>query len=298
VSPKVSVCIPAYKQPVFFRRTLESVFEQTFKDYEVIITDDSPDDSIRCLVSEFGEDPRIRYFKNSATLGSPANWNEAINRASGEYVKILHHDDWFVDCDSLAAFVGLLDDNPQADFAFSASIVSSMNKKDRVAAPNMHQLQSIRENPSILFYGNLIGAPSATIYRKKVQLQFDIRLKWLVDLDFYIRLLQGNGIFIFHAVPLVCTTDEAPHQITNECIANSKLQIFEYVCLYNKIFDTGSYGWKQVRFFWKLFRRLRVYSAEGVYGTDSCEPLPPVMLQVLRMRKTLRRFCGCGFTSL
>ncbi len=52
MSVKVSICIPAYKQVSFLRKCLESVLMQDFTDYELIITDDSPDDSVKQLVNE------------------------------------------------------------------------------------------------------------------------------------------------------------------------------------------------------------------------------------------------------
>lgn len=105
---KVSICIPAYKHIDFLRRCLNSILEQRFTDYEVVITDDSPDDSLQKLVEEYS-DERIKYFKNKKALGSPLNWNEGIKKANGEYIKILHHDDWFSSPDSLEKYVRLLD---------------------------------------------------------------------------------------------------------------------------------------------------------------------------------------------
>jgi glycosyltransferase involved in cell wall biosynthesis len=105
---KVSICIPAYKQVQFLRVTLESILSQRFTDYEVNITDDSPDDSVEQLVKEFLLDGRIRYSHNPKQLGSPENWNECIRSARGELIKIMHHDDHFTDADSLGRFVDML----------------------------------------------------------------------------------------------------------------------------------------------------------------------------------------------
>ncbi|MDQ3100985.1 MAG: glycosyltransferase, partial [Bacteroidota bacterium] len=94
--PKVSICIPTYRQTAHLRKTLASIAEQTFKDVEVIITDDSPDDAVEQLVAEFAAAlPRLQYARNSAPLGPPANWDHAISMARGEYIKIMHHDDRF-----------------------------------------------------------------------------------------------------------------------------------------------------------------------------------------------------------
>jgi glycosyltransferase involved in cell wall biosynthesis len=74
---KVSVCIPAYKQKELLARCLDSLLLQGFKDFEVIITDDTPDDSIADFVKGFKSDFPLHYYRNVIPLGSPANWNMA-----------------------------------------------------------------------------------------------------------------------------------------------------------------------------------------------------------------------------
>src|ERR1700752_965375 len=119
-APKVSICIPAYNQPENISRALESVRVQTFTDYEVIVTDDSSNDSVKEAVSKFSFGDKLKYIKNSPVLGSPENWNEAIRHATGEYIKILHHDDWLASPTSLATYVKMLDEHPESDIAFCA----------------------------------------------------------------------------------------------------------------------------------------------------------------------------------
>src|SRR3954452_21932607 len=114
--PEVSICIPAYDQPKLLERCLQSVIEQTYVDYEVIITDDSSHNRLQEIVRKLN-DKRISYYRNPSALGSPANWNEAITYAKGKYIKILHHDDWFASNTALAKFVKAFDDNPDLDFA-------------------------------------------------------------------------------------------------------------------------------------------------------------------------------------
>ena len=85
----VSICIPAYKRADFLERCLDSILQQSFQQYEIVITDDSPTDELKSLS---GKDERIVYVKNEQPLGSPANWNKAISLARGKYIKIMHHD--------------------------------------------------------------------------------------------------------------------------------------------------------------------------------------------------------------
>ena len=105
---KVSICVPAYKNPVGVERLLESIKVQSFTDYEVVVTDDSPDGSVEEVVRR-AEVPGIVYVRNAVRKGATGNWNEAVRHASGEYIKIMHHDDWFTDRDCLARFVEMLE---------------------------------------------------------------------------------------------------------------------------------------------------------------------------------------------
>ena len=87
---KVSICVPAYKNPVGVERLLESVKVQSFTDYEVVVTDDSPDGSVEEVVRR-AEVPGMVYVRNAVRKGATGNWNEAVRHASGEYIKIMHH---------------------------------------------------------------------------------------------------------------------------------------------------------------------------------------------------------------
>ena len=98
---KVSICIPSYKCANLLKKCLDSISIQTFTDYEIVISDDTSDDEIRELVYSYSNLP-ILYTKNIKPLGSPKNWNKAIKSATGEYIKIMHRDDWFTCSQSLA----------------------------------------------------------------------------------------------------------------------------------------------------------------------------------------------------
>jgi len=236
-NPKVSICIPAYKQTKYLKGTLDSILIQDYKDYEIIITDDSLDDSVKELIQKYDFDGKLKYFKNKNRRGSPENWNEAVKYASGEYIKILHHDDKFMCKDSLQEYVKMLEQNPSINFAFSATAIhySMDSSKNRIHKISPMELEVLRKNPTNLFFGNLIGAPSATIYRRSVGKSYDPQLKWLVDIDFYIQILSANNNFRYSTRSLIGTIADADHKVTKQCIDNKKIEIFEHYYLFNKI---------------------------------------------------------------
>lgn len=234
--PKVSICIPAYSQIFYLKKTIDSVLTQTYNDYEIVITDDSPGNIVKDLVLDYNLPDRIKYYKNESVLGSPENWNEAIRRSAGEYIKILHHDDWLNSKDSLAKYVQLLDQHPDVDLAFSATQVKSTEGNDWVHRISTKDVENIQANSLNLFTHILIGAPSAVIFRKNTNLFFDRHLKWLVDMEFYLRQLNRNPRTAF-CPDLLVVTFGAEGRVTDECANNKTVEVFEYFYTLQTIFN-------------------------------------------------------------
>ena len=133
MSPKVSICMPTYNQPDFLKVVLDSIVMQDFKDYEVIISDDSTNDESGKLIEKYkAKIPNLTYFRNIPSKKSPMSWNEAIKHAEGEYIKVQHSDDWFSDSTALRKFVSMLDSHPESDFAFSGAFVCDKNQKIKI----------------------------------------------------------------------------------------------------------------------------------------------------------------------
>lgn len=88
----VSICIPVYNGEDFLKETLDSVINQTYSNIEIIITDDLSVDGTENIIRSYN-DKRIKYFKNDSSKGLAGNWNEAVSKSGGEYIKVLCQDD-------------------------------------------------------------------------------------------------------------------------------------------------------------------------------------------------------------
>jgi len=88
--PKVSVCIPTYNRKDYLKEALESVFAQTYKDYEVIIVDDGSTDGTDQMIKEAGYNVRYCWAEH---IGQAAARNKLIELAHGEYITFLDSDD-------------------------------------------------------------------------------------------------------------------------------------------------------------------------------------------------------------
>lgn len=235
MKPAVSICVPAYNQPTLLARTVASIFEQDFTDFEVVVTDDS--DGCACFdaLNPWQSDPRLRYYHNPKPLGSPENWNQALRYARGDLIKFMHHDDWFAAKDSLRTFVAALNDNKSADFAFSAANACEGDGKVAfVHKPSPTQIANLSSRPSFLLFCNLIGPPSSTIFRANSKFFFDVRFKWIVDIDAYMFFLKKNPKIVYIAEVLINVSANGEHQVTRELAQNPARRISESLCLYAK----------------------------------------------------------------
>jgi glycosyltransferase involved in cell wall biosynthesis len=120
-SPKVSIVIPNFNHARFLRRRIESVLQQSFQDFELILLDDGSTDESRSILAQYGCDPRVRIQFNEMNSGSTfKQWNKGVELARGSYVWIAESDD-YADQRLLAQLVAVLDDEPAVTFAYCRS---------------------------------------------------------------------------------------------------------------------------------------------------------------------------------
>ena len=285
MNPKVSICIPAYRRPASLLRAVESVLAQSYDNYEVVITDDSPDDSVATALGMYKSNDRIKYHKNTVTLGSPENWNEAVDKSCGEYIKILHHDDWFYSEKSLSEFVSMLDNAKSADFAFcSSSACDSEGNFKFIHTPSNYQLCLLKNSYKNVFPYNFIGSPSATIFRRNNK-KFDRKLKWVVDMDFYMNLLRDNSTFVFNSKALVNIDAGEEDKVTTLCLADNNLQIYEWMYLYKNYWPDAKFNLKILWFFCKLFNKCKVRTIDDILGAAVVPPIPMVARLALKINR-------------
>ena len=91
--PKVSVLMPVYRtNEQFLRKAIESILNQTFTDFELLIVDDCPAEPRADVVKSY-QDPRIKYYQNECNLGISEARNRLMELAQGEYLAVFDHDD-------------------------------------------------------------------------------------------------------------------------------------------------------------------------------------------------------------
>lgn len=197
--PVASVIIPTYNGQKHLRETIESVLNQTFEDFELIIVDDASDDDTDQIVRDYLGDPRISYHPYPSNKGLGGNWNRGVSLAKGTYLKILCQDD-LIAPDFLEKAIGILN---QYD---SVSLVTSYQKlignSDQVRKlnifPSVGQLDGKKAQIHNLQHYFWIGSPSAVMFRRrdlKVGL-FDASFTCSIDVEMWMRLLAVGNLYV------------------------------------------------------------------------------------------------------
>jgi len=183
---KISVCIPIYEQrglgKQFLKHNLDVLSEQTFDDFEVIVTDDSTyfvQGSMQLLCNLY---PFVKYFRNTGKKGIASNTNFAMSKATGELIKIIYQDDFLYNKDSLQDIW----DNFKGNWMITAC-ESTENGKIFIRPFYPHY------NPDIYLGNNTISSPSVLTVRNHNHLLFDENLSMLIDVDYYKRLYDKFG---------------------------------------------------------------------------------------------------------
>ena len=92
--PKVTVIMPSYNHEKYVASAVESVLEQTWQDFEIVITDDGSTDNTVDEIRRY-KDPRITLFTFKANQGAAFAAKKSIANATGEYLTVLNSDDIF-----------------------------------------------------------------------------------------------------------------------------------------------------------------------------------------------------------
>jgi len=188
---KVSIAIPAYirssDQIIFIKQAFDSILSQTFSDYEVVLSDHSTINDIEKLCEQYSNKLKIVYLKNFYGRGIPTeNANHAMKYCQGEYIKILHCDDFFVDDQALDKIISAMDSSGKKwlvnGFNHTYDAINFFNYK-------------IPEYPNHLLVGNnLIGAPTNVTVRNDCKVDFDVNITMGIDHEWYHQLRMKYGM--------------------------------------------------------------------------------------------------------
>ena len=260
-NPTISVCIPAYNQTKYLRKTICSIITQKDVSFEILVSDDSNTDDVLNLIEEFKKDNiEINYSRNQPSLGSPSNWNNVIKQAKGEFIKIMHHDEWFIDDFALYKFIMAITDPCDLVVSSARLIKDGSNTLFKASEKEIYKIQ---KEPQRLLMGNVLASPSAVFFHRKYIQFFDTKLVWLVDIEFYIRFLVENKKLVYISEPLFCSVMD-DHNITNKCLYDTDLQLKEYSYLF-RLYIRKMFVIKQFKYFFSIYRIISLTQSKKRY---------------------------------
>lgn len=204
----VTVCIPTYNGARFVREAIESVLDQTFTDFDLVINDDCSSDETMDVVGSIS-DPRIRLTRNSERLGLTGNWNRCIELSASPYVLVFHQDDVMASR-YLAEVTHALELYPSAAFVFTnieviddrgVHIGQHWNPILPASDAFFHGPELVR---LLAMHGNVV--PCQTVMMRSASLKeagsFDRQLRYTPDLAMWLRLAQCGEV-AYLAAPLI-----------------------------------------------------------------------------------------------
>lgn len=194
------------------------LYLQTYKDFEVIISDHSISNDIKNLCERWEETLNIKYFRNEHQRGNPsANFNNAIQNANNSIIKFLCQDDFLYDEHSL--------ENQFKAFKSGWLVVACCHYDgEKVYKPHFPQYHDL-----IQYGRNTIGSPSVLMFENKDVIEFDENLIWLTDVDYYKRLHSKFNLPTIHN-EISVVNREHPFQVSHTLAMDSiKQQEHKYI---------------------------------------------------------------------
>jgi glycosyltransferase involved in cell wall biosynthesis len=172
--PLVSIIIPAYNRPNYLQKALQSVLDQTYKNIEIIVCDDSTNNGVQTMMNSFIPNyPTIKYVKNDRVLFLK-NWHKGFELASGEFINYLMDDDLFhpQKIEKMISF--FLQYN---DITLVTSYRQLIDSDDRPLPPIQETvklfeqttiLSGVELGNYVLSHGcNVIGEPTTVLFRRR-----------------------------------------------------------------------------------------------------------------------------------
>lgn len=165
--PLVSVVMATYNRAGYVKRSADSVLNQSFTDFELIIVDDGSSDSTKDVVSKIDDD-RVVYVRNENNLRLQKSLNKGINLARGKYIARIDDQDRWSDVDKLKKQIDYLKNNPKCVLVGTGVSVEDLGGKEMFSFSNPISDKKIRNQ--ILSRNCFVH--SSVVFSKEAALSF------------------------------------------------------------------------------------------------------------------------------
>lgn len=215
---KFSICIPTHDRgengPKWMRELLDSIKKQTFKDFDIVVTDQSKNDLILNVCKEYSDDFQFTFVRYEGNVPCE-NINFGLDECDGEIIKIIFSDDIFTSNLALEILNNFYEEN-KTKWAFSGFCEMTEDGKttydEKLPIWSDYTLEGC----------NLLSSPSVVSFRNDCKEYFEENLKLYLDVEFYHRMRWKNGM---------------PHFIPQILVANRKHNTRISSTGYDAVFD-------------------------------------------------------------
>ncbi len=197
--PFVTIAIPTYKQPKYIKEAIESALTQTYKDLEIVVSDDSPDNETAEICQEYKHISSFRYYHNQQALGRVKNYRHLLyDLARGAFFLCLDGDDYLTDNTYIARAVNELLEDTQKVLIYANSATLFSDSGRLISDKNNNNLpQTMNGDWFFINFPRGFGLSHQTIlYDRRAAMDLDFYRHDIVSADWesFLRLVQGQRL--------------------------------------------------------------------------------------------------------
>ncbi len=187
---KISIILPVYNGEKYIKDAIQSVLNQSFLDWELLVIDDASTDKTREIIEEFSrKDKRIIYIKNEENLGIQKTLNIGLKHAKGEYIARIDDDDAWIDSIKLEKQIRFLEENK--DHVLVGTGVINVDEKNHELFRFLNPLTDIEIKKKLLTKNCFIH--SSVVFRRDIAMKFGgydetEHTKHVEDYDLWLKL--------------------------------------------------------------------------------------------------------------
>ena len=235
--PMVSIIVPIYNAEQYLRRCVDSILNQEYTDFELLLVNDGSTDASGDICEEYGDqDPRVIVIQKENT-GVSDSRNRALDRARGKYLQFLDSDDWITP-DATRLFVRAAEeygcDMVISDFyrVVGERLSTKGDIEEEGVLTREEFAAHMMENPADFYYGVLWNK----LYRRDIveehKLRMDTDISWCEDFMFNLEYIRYAKVFYALHAPIYYYVKRkgslASQGINISKTVKMKLNVFEY----------------------------------------------------------------------
>ena len=269
MQPMVSIIVPIYNAEQYLRRCVDSILNQEYTDYELLLVNDGSTDASGDICEEYGDqDPRVIVIQKENT-GVSDSRSRALDRARGKYLQFLDSDDWITP-DATRLFVRAAEEYgcDMVISGFYRVVGERLSPKGDIEEEGVLTREEfaahMMENPADFYYGVLWNK----LYRRDIveehKLRMDTDISWCEDFMFNLEYLRIARYIVAVPSPVyyyVRTKNSIVSQTYGMTTLKIRLAAFdEYKQFYMDVLDEKAYQKARL----KVYRFLVDVAMDGV----------------------------------